>query len=356
VAGLASGVLVAGLVMAGALEPTELALYDRLFELRGPHGPRAPIVIISIDEASIIELNRWPFPRATHARLIERVSAGGPLAIGFDLVFDAPSLRGPDDDAALGDAVARAGNVVLAAARTQTRGVVPRIDVSVPIQAVRAGAASVGLAALPDDVDGHVRRSLLVPPKHGMALPALGVALDRLARDARLPAAPVPLTPDLLINFRGGPRSYRWFSYYRVLNGDVRPETFRGKIVLVGATTDIAHDVYQTPFARAGGMPGVEVHANIIETLIHGNRIREVPALVGAVGAVALALLVGILVAVRPGAMVPIAVLGLVAIVGGTVASFAFLDIWMRQAGPVAALELSVVACIVAEQTRGRAL
>ena len=101
----------------GLLESYELALLDRFFEYRGTRAPTAPIVIISIDEASLVEVNQpWPFPRATHARLIDAVAAGNPLAIGVDLIFDQPSAFGADDDAALGAAVARAGNVVLVAA------------------------------------------------------------------------------------------------------------------------------------------------------------------------------------------------------------------------------------------------
>jgi len=105
-AGLLVGVAVAALQLFGALEAVELALYDRLFEWRGPRTPRTPIVIVAIDEASFVELKeQWPFPRALHAEVIARLAAGTPLAIGVDLIFDQPSGRGPADDEALGDAV-----------------------------------------------------------------------------------------------------------------------------------------------------------------------------------------------------------------------------------------------------------
>ena len=109
-------VLVLGLL--GALEPLETWWFDRLFELRGGRAPTTPIVIVTIDESSITEINQqWPFPCAVHADLIDRISAGRPLAIGVDLIFDGPSASGARDDDALGAAIMRAGNVALSAAK-----------------------------------------------------------------------------------------------------------------------------------------------------------------------------------------------------------------------------------------------
>src|SRR3989442_6006555 len=53
------------------------------------------------------------FPYTTLFRSLDRISAGGPLAIGVDLIFDRPSSRGPKDDRALSAAVARGRNVGL---------------------------------------------------------------------------------------------------------------------------------------------------------------------------------------------------------------------------------------------------
>jgi adenylate cyclase len=77
------------------------------------------------------------------------------------------------------------------------------------------------------------------------------------------------------INFRGGPRTFPAVPFHRVVNGDVPPGTFAGKIVLVGATTHVLHDVFPTPFASEGTMPGVEIHANVIDTLLQGIPIRH---------------------------------------------------------------------------------
>ena len=100
----------------------------------------------------------------------------------------------------------------------------------------------------------------------------------------------------MLINFRGGPNTYPWISYYQVIRGEVPSTVFADKIVLIGPTSEILHDQFPTAFARGGDMPGVEVHANALETLIRGNPIREVPRGVSTALAMATALIGAVLV------------------------------------------------------------
>lgn len=71
----------------------------------------------------------------------------------------------------------------------------------------------------------------------------------------------------LLVNFYGPARS---FSYYRaadIVMGRIRPEEFKGRIVLIGTTILGAYDHWMTPFSVL--MPGVEKHANMIENILH---------------------------------------------------------------------------------------
>ena len=66
---------------------------------------------------------------------------------------------------------------------------------------------------------------------------------------------------------------------YQVLSGQVQAETFTDKIVLVGFTTSLEHDLHATAFNPPWGspelVPGVEIHANIIASLLNGNPIRR---------------------------------------------------------------------------------
>src|SRR5687768_1071045 len=99
-------VAVALLMYFGLLEALELGALDRFFRLRGPRTPVAPIVVVAVDEDSFDELNlAWPFPRALHGTLLEMIASGGPLAIGVDILFSEPSIRGAEDDVELGASV-----------------------------------------------------------------------------------------------------------------------------------------------------------------------------------------------------------------------------------------------------------
>jgi adenylate cyclase len=75
-----------------------------------------------------------------------------------------------------------------------------------------------------------------------------------------------------LINYTGPYHNYSQYSMWDVMSGALAPETFRDKIVLVGATAVGIGDIRTTPFQSAGTpYMGVEVHANIIDNLLHSQ-------------------------------------------------------------------------------------
>jgi adenylate cyclase len=73
----------------------------------------------------------------------------------------------------------------------------------------------------------------------------------------------------VLINYAGPYGTYKHVSMSSVLDGSVPPESFRDKIVLLGATAQGIGDLRNTPFQNRGAYMGVEVHANIIDNLLH---------------------------------------------------------------------------------------
>jgi adenylate cyclase len=76
------------------------------------------------------------------------------------------------------------------------------------------------------------------------------------------------------VNFHGPSYTYRHFSMADVIEHKVTPDTFSGKIVLIGATATGIGDLRTTPF---GGLdyPGVEIHANVIDNILHQNFLRR---------------------------------------------------------------------------------
>ncbi|HWX53784.1 MAG TPA: adenylate/guanylate cyclase domain-containing protein [Verrucomicrobiae bacterium] len=78
----------------------------------------------------------------------------------------------------------------------------------------------------------------------------------------------------MVINYQGGVRTYPYVSIADVVNKNFPRGTFRDKVVLVGASATGIGDVKTTPFFGPD-FPGVEVHANIIDNLLHQNFLQR---------------------------------------------------------------------------------
>ncbi|HVH50263.1 MAG TPA: adenylate/guanylate cyclase domain-containing protein [Candidatus Bathyarchaeia archaeon] len=76
------------------------------------------------------------------------------------------------------------------------------------------------------------------------------------------------------VNFHGPSYTYPHYSMADVVAGKVPAGAFSGKIVLIGATATGIGDLRTTPF---GGLdyPGVEIHANVIDNILHGSFLRR---------------------------------------------------------------------------------
>jgi adenylate cyclase len=362
--GLAAGVgAFAGLLaLVGALEFLELKSLDLRFRLRGPERPVSPIVIVTIDEDSFDELNlNWPFPRALHGELLDRIGRGRPAAVGLDIVFSEPSMLGAEDDRALAEAIARAGNVVLAAAFTVTDHLGLKEDLNPPLPEIRAGAAAFGFVNLTTDRDAFVRSGpVRRVTDHGVR-ESFVLSLYRLAQEAGIAGRPVPGVAEPVINFRGPAGTFPRVPYYQVLRGEAPPEIFRDQIVLVGATTPVLHDEFPTPFAGHLRMPGVEIQANFLETLLEGRSIRRptrrLAALLAAIGAV---MATAIASHVRPirALLVVLGTLALYAVAahGAFLGAALWLDLVPLPVGAALGYGATVIGVLVREQREKRRL
>ena len=72
----------------------------------------------------------------------------------------------------------------------------------------------------------------------------------------------------VVINYHGPGYTYPHYSLADVIANKLSPPTFQGKIVLIGATATGIGDLRTTPY---GGLdyPGVEIHANVIDNILH---------------------------------------------------------------------------------------
>src|ERR671915_892727 len=137
-----------GFVMAAyaadVLKDSELDTVDARFAVRGDLDPPADIAVVGIGEQSFTELGeQWPFPRSLHAEAIRRLKRDGARVIAYDVQFTEPS--NPADDQALADAVARAGNVVLATTVVNDRGETSVFGGEDVLRSLDARAAHAGL-------------------------------------------------------------------------------------------------------------------------------------------------------------------------------------------------------------------
>jgi serine phosphatase RsbU (regulator of sigma subunit)/CHASE2 domain-containing sensor protein len=310
-----------------------LAGFDA-YQALAPRVPRsAPVVIVTIDEESLRRYGQWPWPRTWLARLVARLAEARPAAIGLDVLMPEPDrlspgrlagiLEGldpvvtrklagmPSNDAVLAEAL-RGRPVVLAVAGVDVpeavslaeRGVspvrafggdparfVPRFEGGLhsiaPIEAAAAGRALVSV----DPERGVLRRMPMLAAVGPTLMP--GLALEMLRVAAGAPAISVKVG-------RGGleavgvagfaiptePDGRVWLHYSRsdarrlvpasdVLDGMVPAERFQGRLVLVGATALGLSDTQSTPVTDR--MPGIEVHAQLLECILDGALLTRPP-------------------------------------------------------------------------------
>lgn len=340
------------------LQLVELKTLDLRIASRGELKPGTETVIAVIDEKSLSELGRWPWPRTTIARLVTQLKKGGAKAVGFDIVFSEQDINtnlktidalsaemkksgvsdadvinllrrkraGADTDAILSAAIKKAENVTLGyffhfprkasdkelehvtaekiaenAARIENsryaminsttgkpsdaylpHAFAPEANISV---LSRAAQNSGYFNMLPDN-DGSYRWSPLVIAFQNNYYASLAVSLVQAYYD--FPALTLNLEPygaksivigdieiptkesgQLLINYLGPPRTFPHYSISEILSGKIPPDTFRDKIVLVGATAVGIYDLRVTPFSST--FPGVEIHATVIDNILHQN-------------------------------------------------------------------------------------
>ena len=251
--------------------------------------PHPDVLIAAIDQSSLDALGRWPWSRAVHAAMLDRLTEGGAAAVADDVALIEGNNISDPAERALIDALRRNGKTVLAGFAEQ-RG--QRIEQVVPAAHFAAVAAAVGHVSLELDQDG-IGRSVYLSEGHPNAqLVSLAVATLVVAgRITELPGRRPPpgMQPQSTLSwvrdyqyaipFAGAPGHFPRVSAIDLLFGRIPAERIRGKLVLVGATAVALGDQLPTPvsgFSRE--MPGVEVQANIVAGLLEGIDIHLAPA------------------------------------------------------------------------------
>ncbi len=299
-----------------------LAARDALVRAQGTMPPPDEVVIVAIDEESIKRYGRFPWPRGLMAQALRKLSEAQPKVIALNVLYTDQTNEA--DDAALAEAIKFAGNVVVAAQLVETP--VSGAAWLRPLPAVEQAAAATSHGNVLTDYDG-VARSLTLrqADDEGNALWAMAVEVmrvgDRLSPDAardtpegvKIGSRVIPIeaeaepvsfsnreTQNSPQTFRAGrmPIEYigpagsfadKTISIADVIDGQTAPEKLsacRDKYVLIGATAAAMADRVASPFSsftnkrgdRSGALiPGVEVSANAITTILRSRFYRETP-------------------------------------------------------------------------------
>ena len=312
------------------LQELRLRSFD-LYQLMRPRvTAERPVTIVDIDEVSLRQYGQWPWARTRVADLINRLTAMGAAIIGFDVVFAEPDRLSPglaaDAFADLDDATRTklrslpSNDDVLAAAIRKSRVVLGQSGITAPIDqgdlssiprttmafrppdpapwvvafphllvnvpVLEKAAAGRGLFSIEPERDGIVRRVPIVMEAGGLLMPALSLEVLRVGFGAQAirvitneagieevqtipPRFKLPTDSNgkLWVHF-SKPEHDIYVSAKDVLEGKVAPELIAGKIVLIGTSAVGLLDIKTTPVARA--MPGVEIHAQVIEAALTG--------------------------------------------------------------------------------------
>ncbi|AXF00691.1 sensor protein Chase2 [Paraburkholderia hospita] len=308
-------------------------LFDH-YQRRFPRIPASqPVTIVAIDDRTLAAVGQWPWPRNRLASLVDAIAAQKPLAIGLDIYMPEADQTSPDkvadnlpDSAAalaaglralprhettLANSLRAAPSVLGAAAvdhaafdtSTDLRsapilvhGVDPLNRVkrytyvlaSLPeLQAAAHGQAMLNVAL----EQGTVRRIPLILGLGDKLVPCMPIeilrvvtgsaAVDVYADTAGMQSVgvadvQVPTQPDgdIWLHFASiRSMQHRYVSARDVLQGQIDPERFHNKLVLVGLTGTGNTDMRTTALGEL--VPGIEIQAQIIETIFDGRFLRR---------------------------------------------------------------------------------
>jgi adenylate cyclase len=334
---LACLALLVGFAVLRSLDPAPVEeLRVRTFDAFQRVDPRKktarPVTIIDIDDKSLEKLGQWPWPRTRLAQLVTELTRLGAVVIAFDVVFSEPDRLNPefvaetfpnlDEDTRAKLKALPSNDQIFAAAIAASRVVLGEsgspdelsaIDKTLPVtglamlgeepqrfmfefpgllrntRVLEHAAAGRGLFTIRPERDGIVRRVPMIMLAQGQTMPSLSFEMLRVATGSGtilIKAEKAGIKSLGIKNFQlpTDRNGQLWVHYARndasiyvpainVLEKTVAPEMIAGKLVLIGTSAVGLNDIKTTPVSRA--MPGVEIHAQVLESALTGEVISQ---------------------------------------------------------------------------------
>ena len=257
----------------GLLEGINTYIYDMSFRLRGSRIPSEKITIAAIDERTLERLGRWPIRRVHYAGLLNRLREADVVA--FDIIMTEHS----EDDAILTEEIRRHGGVVL------PLYIDSGMEIRCPVQSF--SPFRVGHIHVAKGIDGVVREVYHTLFHNNKELPSLSSVVYEAAGGKPFhrstPAHGQGSSQSIIemdgmrINYCGGPGVFERVSFSDILEGVYPSERLRNKIVFVGVTAPGLFEEAFIPFSeQRRGIPGVELQAHALNTLLTGTPIKVI--------------------------------------------------------------------------------
>ncbi len=286
-----SAVLVTALLWAGVLRRPDRWAQDSLFQQKGV--PSTDIVIIGIDDMALDlfgPYNTWD--RNIMASALEKLAADPdkfPAVVAMDILYAGTSSAAADER--LASAAAALPRVVTASmveygtdiqwengrAVSLNNGAV--IGYTEPYDQLKACTAQGHINAM-YDTDGVMRHALLYADigtsgrVYSLAYETAAAYFASKGKELKMPSA--GQSGHFYIPYTVKPGGYYdGLSIAMLIAGKIPADYWAGKIVLLGPYAPSLQDAYFTPISRAEQMYGIEIQANVIQSMLKGRNIRE---------------------------------------------------------------------------------
>lgn len=250
------------------------------------------IVIIAIDDASLEKVPmRWPWERRIFAEILKKINLSNPGIIYLNFTLFGESKL-PADDLSLSAVIERSGNIILPSYYDSGMKLVS------PLEAFSSHALKVGFVNKAKDRDEVVRRFHPFYRTESGRIENYAVELSILSslynKKEKEIISKIPLLKDdsAYINYLASPDDFTVYSFFDVLTNKVDPSLLKMKVVLIGSTTEMIHDIHPTPI---GNMPGIYLVANTFITIMSNRFLKEPKYFLSLILFVVLALAVGFL-------------------------------------------------------------
>jgi signal transduction histidine kinase len=277
-------VLIAALSAIRLIHDSEQRVTDTFFRVTPAPAERSKVVLVLIDDPSLQQYGRWPWSRVLLAQLTRNLAEAGAGVMGLDVLLSEP--QSPEADAAMLQALKESGRTVLADKIGSFPDGPRWIE---PLPEFSAVAAAVGHVHAPLDADSVCRsfpaRELSIDGSRWAFAVEVARHTDPHAASAFLSSYGVPSTDDtaalsiakpILIPIAYRRDRFEELSARTALQG-IDLARVRGRPVLVGLGTMETSDRLTTPLSTEFPTPGVEVHAQILDSILTGRKLYEIP-------------------------------------------------------------------------------